>query len=112
VHIDRTWIAAAALLFAGGAYATHAYKERKEFDTGVYVGKAAFKAVLLQNQRCLNTSSDFDRSGCNIRGLGEDSVMDGALASANIIPQLRESNTLKAGFRRGWQEARTAALGM
>lgn len=108
VNIDRPLMAAVALLLVGGIYATHVYTERREYDTGVYVGKAAFKAAFMQIQRCLDAGADSDRSGCDIKDLNKDSVIEGALASANIIPQLRESKPLQSGFRKGWEEARTA----
>jgi hypothetical protein len=90
----RLWIVAPAVVVVLLSYALHTYEERQAYKTGIYIGKAAFRAESFKRRNDLNN----------------DSVMESALASANIIPSLSDSRTLHDGFRDGWREARTVAL--
>jgi hypothetical protein len=81
-------------------YASHTYQEQQAYKTGAYIGKAAFAAAEFQNQHCLHA--------CEPRDLNQDSVMEDALASANIIPALADSTALRTGFRDAWRESRSS----
>src|SRR4029077_13166012 len=96
----RLWIVAAAF-FVGALclYASHAYAERQAYKTGAYIGKAAFTAADWQNRVCLHSS----QRGCEVHDLNKDSVMENALASANILPSLPDVPAIHAGFRDGWR---------
>lgn len=91
-------------------YAVHIYQDHQAYNTGIYIGKAAFKTEDFQNRQCLSVRRDSFQRVCNVIDLNNDSVMEDALASANIIPALSDSTALHTGFRDGWREARTAAL--
>ena len=98
-----------ATLFAVVAlmmYATHLYAEHQAYKTGVYIGKTFFHAEDLKNRSCLSVPASYN---CEVHDLNQDSVMESALASAQIIPPLRDSTALPKGFRDGWREARTAS---
>lgn len=90
-------------------YATHTYEEHQAYKTGVYIGKTIFTADDYQNRTCLSVRQGPPKSACDVKDLNQDSVMEDALASANIIPALAGSTALHAGFRDGWRQARTAA---
>jgi hypothetical protein len=47
---------------------------------------------------------------CEVHDLNKDSVMENALASANIIPSLSDSTALHTGFRDGWRSAKAAGF--
>lgn len=95
-------------LFVGAMfYTTHTFAEHQAYRTGVYIGKAAFSAANYQNRVC--SRPDATQPGCEVRDLNQDSVMENALASANIIPSLVDSAPLHTGFRDGWREARMTA---
>jgi len=102
---------AVALCFSASLYASHSYAEHQAYKTGLYIGKAAFKTEDFKNQRCLGVRPDSSRRNCEVHDLNKDSVMEDALASANIIPSLSDSTALHTGFRDGWREARAAAFG-
>ena len=89
-------------------YAVHAYEEHQAYKTGIYIGKAAFTAEDFQNQRCRSLPDHSLQPVC--KDLNKDSVMEDALASANIIPALADSIPLHTGFRDGWRDARAAAF--
>ena len=88
-------------------YATHLYEEHQAYKTGVYMGKTFFHAEDLKNRSCLSAPVS---SNCEVNALDKDSVMESALASAQIIPPLRDSTALPRGFRDGWRDARTESL--
>ena len=102
-----TW--AVLIVAALCCYASYSYSEHQAYKTGVYIGKTAFNAADYQNQRCLGLPDDA-RARCQVRDLNQDSVMEDALASANIIPALVDEPEIYTGFRDGWREARSAAL--
>ena len=87
-------------------YATHIYEEHQAYKTGVYMGKTFFHAEDLKNRTCLSVPVS---SNCEVTDLNQESVMESALASAQIIPALRDSTALPRGFRDGWRDARTAS---
>lgn len=89
-------------------YASHFYEERQAYKTGVYIGKSAFTAANLQNRRCIGFQADSLERRCELQDLNRDSIMEDALASANIIPSLSDSKALHTGFRDGWRDERTA----
>jgi hypothetical protein len=89
-------------------YASHAYAEHQAYKTGLYVGKAAFTSEDTKNRSCLRLHAASLQRGCEVHDLNNDAVMEGALASANIIPALSDSQALRTGFRDGWRESRTA----
>jgi hypothetical protein len=91
-------------------YAVRTYEEHQAYKTGIYIGKAAFNADDFQNRRCLDLRGDRSQRVCKVNDLNQDSVMEDALTSANIIPSLADSTALHTGFRDGWREARTAAF--
>jgi hypothetical protein len=99
-------LAVAALMI----YALQAFEGHQAYRTGIYIGKAAFTADDIQNRRCLSLRGDSFPRICKVNDLEQDSVMEDALASANIIPSLADSTALHTGFRDGWREARTAAF--
>lgn len=103
-------IVAPVIVVALVLYAVHAYQERQAYKTGIYIGKTAFNAQDFQNQHCLSLRGASVEAGCKVRDLNQDSVMEDALASAQIIPSLSDSAALHTGFRDGWREARTAAV--
>ena len=108
---DRSfWAAAPFIIVALCIYASHAYAQHQAYKTGVYIGKAAFTSADFQNRRCRSLHADSVQPDCEVNDLNNDSVMENALASANIIPALSDSTALHTGFRDGWREARTAAL--
>jgi hypothetical protein len=106
----RLWIAAPFVVLALLIYAVHTYEERQAYKTGIYIGKAAFKTQDFQNRQCLRVRGDSFQRVCKVTDLNKDSVMEDALASANVIPALSDSTALHTGFRDGWREARTAAF--
>jgi hypothetical protein len=106
----RLLIAAPFIAVVLCIYALHAYEEHQAYKTGVYIGKAAFTAADYQNRHCLSLPADSFRRTCEVRDLDKDSVMEDALASANIIPSLSDSTAIHTGFRVGWREARTATF--
>ena len=90
--------------------AIHTYEEHQAYKTGIYMGKTFFKTDDFQNRQCLSLRGDPFQRVCKVIDLNQDSVMEDALASANIIPSLADSTALHTGFRDGWREARTAAF--
>ena len=106
----RLWIVAAFVVLALMIYGLHTYEENQAYKTGIYIGKAAFKAEDYQNRICLSVRGDSSKRACKVNDLNKDSVMEDALASAYIIPALADSAPLQTGFRDGWREARTAAF--
>src|SRR5690242_8039421 len=107
----RLWsIAVPFVAVALCLYASHAYAETQAYRTGVYMGRASFKTEDFKNQRCRSLLAHSSQGICEVHDLNKDSVMEGSLASANIIPSLADSTVLRSGFRDGWREARTAAL--
>ena len=102
---------AAFALVALMTYALHTYEEHQAYKTGIYIGKAAFNAEDYQNRQCLSVRHYSFQRACMVKDLNKDSVMEDGLASANIIPSLSDSTALRTGFRDGWREARTAAVG-
>ncbi len=97
---------AVLIAVALGFYASHRYAEHQAYKTGAYIGKAAFAAADLPNRFCLRSL----QRRCEVNDLDKDSVMENALATANIIPSLRDVTVIHTGFRDGWREARTAAF--
>lgn len=93
-------------------YASHAYAQHQAYKTGVYMGNVSFAAADLQNRHCFGLRAGSSQRGCEVHDLNNDSVMEDALASANIISSMSESDVaaIHAGFRDGWREARTAAF--
>ena len=87
-------------------YATQIYAEHQAYKTGVYMGKMFFHTEDLKNRSCLSVPVS---SNCEVHDLNRESVMESALASAQIIPALRDSTALPRGFREGWRDARTAS---
>jgi hypothetical protein len=107
----RMWAVLIVALFCCAAlYASHRYAEHQAYKTGIYIGKAAFKSEDFKNQRCLSLHPDASQRNCEVHDLNKDSVMEDALASANIIPSLSDSAALHTGLRDGWREAKTAAF--
>jgi hypothetical protein len=106
----RLGIVALFAVLALMIYALHTYEDHQAYKTGIYIGKAAFKADDFQNRQCLSLRRDAFQRLCEVNDLNQDSVMEDALASANIIPSLADSTPLHTGFRDGWREARTAAF--
>lgn len=109
---NKRWWKTAATLVAVALclYGSHAYAENQAYKTGVYMGKAFFKTEDFKNRTCLSVPADSPRRVCEVHDLSQDSVMENALASAQIIPSLADSTTLRSGFRDGWRESRTAAF--
>jgi hypothetical protein len=107
---NKRWIVAPFVVVALLIYALHSYEEHQAYKTGIYIGKAVFKAKDFQNRQCLSVRSGSFQRVCEVNDLNKDSVMEDALASANIIPSLSDSTALHTGFRDGWREARTAAF--
>ena len=105
----HTWAALIAVAIC--VYASHAYAQRQAYRTGVYIGKASFAAADLQNRHCLGLRAGSERR-CEVNDLSNDSVVERAMASANIMPSISESEVtaIHTGFRDGWREARTAAF--
>src|SRR5215469_682178 len=99
-----------ATLFIAVALCIYALHTYAAYTTGVYMGKAAFTAADYQNRHCLSLRADSSRHNCKARDLDKDSVMEDALASANVIPSLSDSTAIHTGFRVGWREARTATF--
>ena len=99
-----------ATFVALAIYASHIYAEKQAYKTGVYMGKAFFQTEDFKNQRCGSLPADSFRRVCEVHDLQKDSVMEDALASAQIIPALADSTALRIGFRDGWREARTATF--
>jgi len=104
------WTAAPLLIVGLCVYASHAYAQRQAYETGVYIGKAAFTSADFQNRRCRSLPADALPRDCEVNDLNKDSVMENALASANIISSLSDSTALHTGFRDGWRVARTAVF--
>ena len=102
------WTAAPLIALVACMCASRAYAQHQEYKTGVYIGKAAFRSADFQNRRCL--AADASQPDCAVQDLTRDTVMENALASANIIPALADSTAVHTGFRDGWREARTAAF--
>jgi hypothetical protein len=91
--------------------ATHTYGARQAYKTGAYIGKTAFQAADFQNRHCLSLRKGSFQGSCQIKDLGQDSVMEDALASAWIVPMSdSDSTALHSGFRAGWRDARMAAF--
>ncbi len=72
-----------------------------EYETGTYIGKAAFNSEDFQNRQCRTLRDRSLPGGCEINDLNTDSVMEAALASANIIPALSDSTPVHTGFATG-----------
>jgi hypothetical protein len=106
----RSFVAAFTLV-ALMIFALHTYEEHQAYKTGIYMGKAFFRTEDYKNRECLRIRSDSFSGVCHVKNLNRDSVMEDALASAYIIPSLSDSKALHTGFRDGWREARTAAVG-
>jgi hypothetical protein len=106
----RLQIAAPFIAVVLCIYAVHTYEDHQAYKAGVYIGKAAFTAADYQNRHCLSLPADSFRHNCKVRDLEKDSVMEDALASANIIPSLADSTAIHTGFRVGWREARTTTF--
>jgi hypothetical protein len=106
----KLWIVAAFVVVALTTYALHAYEEHQAYKTGIYIGRVAFQTEDFQNRQCLSVRGGSFQRACKVNDLTRDSVMEDALASANIIPSLADSTALHTGFRDGWREARTAAF--
>jgi len=105
-------VAAVIAIFIALAYASHTYRVRQAYKTGVYMGKTSFTAAEFRNRRCLSLHADSFQRSCEIRDMGKDSVMEDALVSAQIIPSFSDSEVaaIHTGFRVGWREARMAAF--
>jgi hypothetical protein len=104
---DKRRLIVAALAVVLMIFAEHTYAEHQAYKTGIYIGKAAFSTEDYKNRECLRVRGNSFRHVCEVNDLNKDSVMEGALASANIIPSLADSTALHDGFRDGWREART-----
>jgi|SRR5579871_2196412 len=89
-------------------YGSHLFAEHQAYKTGVYMGRLIFDAAERVNRSCLSIPAD-SRHNCAMKDLNDQSVMENALASAQIIPALAASKALRTGFRDGWREARTGA---
>ena len=105
---DRRLWRVVPVLFIGVlcVYASHTYEHHQAYKTGAYIGRTAFHTAEYQNRVCSGSS----QPGCDVRDLNDDSTMEQALASANIIPSIMDRTEINAGFRNGWREARSAAF--
>lgn len=103
---NGSWTGVALVFVALCAFGSHLYAEHQAYKTGVYMGRTFFTTKDFQNRRCLSLRAD-----CEVPDLNQDSAMEDALASANIIPALADSVSLRQGFRDGWRQARTAVFG-
>jgi hypothetical protein len=106
--IVALWVAFA--LAAAMIYSTHIYADHQAYKTGVSMGKTVFNTDDILNRKCLSLRTDSFQPPCRVVDLKQDSTMEEALASANIIPALVDSTPLHAGFRDGWKEARAAGF--
>ncbi len=90
---SRRGIVALFVVLALMIYAVHTYGRRQAYKAGVYIGTAAFTTQDFQNRQCRSIR------GASLRG------------SCRVVDLNAESAVEEAGFRDGWRQARTAALG-
>jgi len=105
-----TWAGVIAVALC--IYATHVYELHQAYKTGVYMGKASFTSADFLNRNCLSLRARSFQRGCELNDLNQDSVMENAMASANLLPSISESDVtaIHTGFRDRWREARTEAF--
>jgi hypothetical protein len=109
----RMWpVVIAVAVCVCAIYASHTYAQHLAYKTGVYMGKASFTTEDYKNRQCFRLRAASVPYGCEVQDLGNDSVMENALASAYIIPTMSESDVaaIHVGFRDGWREARTTGF--
>lgn len=101
---------AVAICVSAMLAAVKIYENHQAYKAGVYIGKTAFSTADYQNQTCLSSRAASLRRDCEVHDLNSDSVMKSALASAAIIPSLRDDSAIRSGFLDGWREAKNSSL--